>query len=168
MLLFYVPIDLLFSIPSWRDICQKKVMIFFSSCNSVKFHVDILNLIHLNCWSIHGKQKQQTRRTTFFDFCKSENGFLLCTDVAARGLDKPAMVCSFLLPTYFNISEWKKYDSLVWDFSSFPLLLIYCHLFCVVGMDCAVWSTRCSYSFIDWSMSFVHLFHTILVCWCTI
>ena len=65
----------------------KKVMVFFSSCNSVKFHVDILNLIHLNCWSIHGKQKQQTRRTTFFDFCKSENGFLLCTDVAARGLD---------------------------------------------------------------------------------
>ncbi|XP_027330838.1 DEAD-box ATP-dependent RNA helicase 27-like [Abrus precatorius] len=70
---------------------SKKVMVFFSSCNSVKFHADILNLIHLNCSSIHGKQKQQTRTTTFFDFCKAEKGILLCTDVAARGLDIPAV-----------------------------------------------------------------------------
>ena len=71
---------------------SKKVMVFFSSCNSVKFHADILNLIQLNCSSIHGKQKQQTRTTTFFDFCKAEKGILLCTDVAARGLDIPAVV----------------------------------------------------------------------------
>ncbi|KAG5027872.1 hypothetical protein JHK87_011386 [Glycine soja] len=70
---------------------SKKVMVFFSSCNSVKFHADILNLIQLNCSSIHGKQKQQTRTTTFFDFCKAEKGILLCTDVAARGLDIPAV-----------------------------------------------------------------------------
>ncbi|KAL1334302.1 hypothetical protein HN51_063235 [Arachis hypogaea] len=70
---------------------SKKVMVFFSSCNSVKFHTDILNHIHLNCSSIHGKQKQQTRTTTFFDFCKAEKGILLCTDVAARGLDIPAV-----------------------------------------------------------------------------
>ncbi|GAU19027.1 hypothetical protein TSUD_193650 [Trifolium subterraneum] len=67
----------------------KKVMVFFSSCNSVKFHADIFNHINLHCASIHGKQKQQTRTTTFFDFCKAENGVLLCTDVAARGLDIP-------------------------------------------------------------------------------
>ncbi|KAG4943134.1 hypothetical protein JHK85_047780 [Glycine max] len=70
---------------------SKKVMVFFSSCNSVKFHADILNLIQLNCSSIHGKQKQQSRTTTFFDFCKAEKGILLCTDVAARGLDIPAV-----------------------------------------------------------------------------
>ncbi|KAL2338279.1 hypothetical protein Fmac_012725 [Flemingia macrophylla] len=70
---------------------SKKVMVFFSSCNSVKFHADILNLIQLSCSSIHGKQKQQTRTTTFFDFCKAEKGILLCTDVAARGLDIPAV-----------------------------------------------------------------------------
>ncbi|XP_020228484.1 DEAD-box ATP-dependent RNA helicase 27 [Cajanus cajan] len=70
---------------------SKKVMVFFSSCNSVKFHADILNLIRMNCSSIHGKQKQQTRTTTFFDFCKAEKGILLCTDVAARGLDIPAV-----------------------------------------------------------------------------
>ena len=40
---------------------------------------------------IHGKQKQQKRTTTFFQFCKQSKGILLCTDVAARGLDIPAV-----------------------------------------------------------------------------
>jgi ATP-dependent RNA helicase DDX18/HAS1 len=38
---------------------------------------------------IHGRQKQQKRTTTFFQFCKETTGTLLCTDVAARGLDIP-------------------------------------------------------------------------------
>ena len=36
-----------------------------------------------------GKQKQQKRTTTFFQFCQAKSGILLCTDVAARGLDIP-------------------------------------------------------------------------------
>lgn len=36
-----------------------------------------------------GKQKQTKRTTTFFQFCNAESGILLCTDVAARGLDIP-------------------------------------------------------------------------------
>ncbi|XP_028763649.1 DEAD-box ATP-dependent RNA helicase 27 [Neltuma alba] len=68
---------------------KKKMMVFFSSCNSVKFHADLLNYIQIDCYNIHGKQKQQTRTTTFFNFCKAEKGILLCTDVAARGLDIP-------------------------------------------------------------------------------
>ncbi|XP_022729225.1 DEAD-box ATP-dependent RNA helicase 51-like [Durio zibethinus] len=70
---------------------SKKVMVFFSSCNSVKFHAELLRYIHVDCFDIHGKQKQQKRTTTFFDFCKAEKGILLCTDVAARGLDIPAV-----------------------------------------------------------------------------
>lgn len=38
-----------------------------------------------------GKQKQTKRTTTFFQFCNAETGTLLCTDVAARGLDIPAV-----------------------------------------------------------------------------
>uniref|UniRef100_A0A2K2C3D1 ATP-dependent RNA helicase n=1 Tax=Populus trichocarpa TaxID=3694 RepID=A0A2K2C3D1_POPTR len=71
---------------------SKKVMVFFSSCNSVKFHADLLRYIQVECFDIHGKQKQQKRTSTFFDFCKAEKGILLCTDVAARGLDIPAVV----------------------------------------------------------------------------
>ncbi|KAI4335828.1 hypothetical protein L6164_014437 [Bauhinia variegata] len=70
---------------------SKKVMVFFSSCNSVKFHAEILNYIQVKCFDIHGKQKQQRRTNTFFEFCKAEKGILLCTDVAARGLDIPAV-----------------------------------------------------------------------------
>ncbi|KAJ1293151.1 hypothetical protein BS78_01G046100 [Paspalum vaginatum] len=68
---------------------NKKIMVFFSSCNSVKFHAELLKFIGIECSDIHGKQKQQKRTTTFFNFCKAEKGILLCTNVAARGLDIP-------------------------------------------------------------------------------
>merc|ERR1719234_3103476 len=68
---------------------NKKVMVFFSSCMSVKFHHELLNYIDLACMSIHGKQKQTKRTTTFFQYCNADAGILLCTDVAARGLDIP-------------------------------------------------------------------------------
>jgi len=68
---------------------NKKVMVFFSSCMSVKFHHELLNYIDLACMSIHGKQKQTKRTTTFFQYCNADSGILLCTDVAARGLDIP-------------------------------------------------------------------------------
>lgn len=57
----------------------------------MKFHAELLNYIDLEVMDIHGKQKQQKRTTTFFSFCKQETGILLCTDVAARGLDIPAV-----------------------------------------------------------------------------
>lgn len=70
---------------------NKKIMVFFSSCNSVKYHAELLNYIDLPVLDIHGKQKQQKRTSTFFEFCKAEKGIMLCTDVAARGLDIPAV-----------------------------------------------------------------------------
>jgi ATP-dependent RNA helicase DDX18/HAS1 len=45
----------------------------------------------LNGLYLQGKQKQTKRTTTFFQFCNAETGILLCTDVAARGLDIPAV-----------------------------------------------------------------------------
>ena len=61
---------------------KKKVMVFFSSCLSVKYHHELFNYIDLPVTSIHGKQKQAKRTTTFFQFCNAESGILLCTDVA--------------------------------------------------------------------------------------
>lgn len=68
---------------------NKKVMVFFSSCNSVKFHSEILNYVDLKVIEIHGNQKQQKRINTFYEFNNLDKGILLCTDVAARGLDIP-------------------------------------------------------------------------------
>jgi ATP-dependent RNA helicase DDX18/HAS1 len=70
---------------------KKKVIVFFSSCASVKYYAELLNYIDLPVLDLHGKQKQQKRTNTFFEFRNAEKGILICTDVAARGLDIPAV-----------------------------------------------------------------------------
>ncbi len=70
---------------------NKKMMIFMSSCAAVKFVDELLNYIDMPVLSIHGKQKQAKRTSTFFEFCNAKTGILICTDVAARGLDIPAV-----------------------------------------------------------------------------
>lgn len=69
----------------------KKIIVFFSSCASVKFHAELLNYIDIPVLELHGQQKQNKRTSTFFEFCQAEKGILLTTDVAARGLDIPAV-----------------------------------------------------------------------------
>lgn len=66
---------------------KKKVIVFFSSCNSVKYYAELLNYIDCPVLDLHGKQKQQKRTNTFFEFSNAPHGILICTDVAARGLD---------------------------------------------------------------------------------
>lgn len=68
-----------------------KMIVFFSSCNSVKYHAELLNYIDVPVLELHGRQKQAKRTSTFFEFINAEKGILLCTDVAARGLDIPAV-----------------------------------------------------------------------------
>ena len=64
----------------------------------MKFHSELLNYIDIPVMDIHGKQKQQKRTTSFFQFCKEDKGILLCTDVAARGqTDYAYLLC---LPTH--------------------------------------------------------------------
>lgn len=66
---------------------KKKVIVFFSSCACVTYHTELLNFIDIPVLGLHGKQKQQKRTNTFFEFCNAKQGTLICTDVAARGLD---------------------------------------------------------------------------------
>lgn len=40
---------------------------------------------------LHGRQKQTKRTSTFHNFCKAKKATLVCTDVAACGLDIPAV-----------------------------------------------------------------------------
>jgi len=70
---------------------KKKIIVFLSSCNSVKYYSELLNYIDLPVLDLHGKQKQTKRTNTFFEFCNAKRGILICTDVAARGLDIPSV-----------------------------------------------------------------------------
>ena len=70
---------------------KRKIIVFLSSCNSTKYFAELLNYIDLPVLELHGKQKQQKRTNTFFEFVNAPHGVLLCTDVAARGLDIPAV-----------------------------------------------------------------------------
>ncbi|KCV68292.1 hypothetical protein H696_05211 [Fonticula alba] len=72
-----------------KNMKNRKIIVFFSSCNSVKYHAELLNYIDVPVMELHGRMKQQRRTTTFFEFCNSQTGVLLCTDIAARGLDIP-------------------------------------------------------------------------------
>ena len=75
---------------------KKKILVFFSSCACVDYHSELLNYIDLPVLGLHGKQKQQKRTNTFFEFCNAKQGVLIATDVAARGLDV-CTHCSVLL-----------------------------------------------------------------------
>ncbi|TPX59385.1 hypothetical protein PhCBS80983_g02540 [Powellomyces hirtus] len=72
---------------------KSKIIIFVSSCKQVRFvHETFCKMqpgIVLNC--LHGKQKQAKRMAIFEQFCRKKAVCLIATDVAARGLDFPAV-----------------------------------------------------------------------------
>ncbi|XP_074871345.1 ATP-dependent DNA helicase DDX31 isoform X2 [Carettochelys insculpta] len=86
---------------------RHKMIIFFSSCEQVEFHYKLLlnvllsdqkaeeseQLTHpsspLNFLRLHGSMDQEERTAVFQEFSQCKTGILLCTDVAARGLDLP-------------------------------------------------------------------------------
>ena len=45
--------------------------------------------VPLKC--LHGRMKQTQRMLVFFNFCEEKHSILFATDVAARGLDFPAV-----------------------------------------------------------------------------
>jgi ATP-dependent RNA helicase DDX18/HAS1 len=70
---------------------KKKVMVFFSTKSSVKFHGQLFAELSIKSLAIHGDQSQQNRIEAFRQFKERKYGVMLCTDVAARGLDIPAV-----------------------------------------------------------------------------
>lgn len=70
---------------------KKKIIVFFSTCRAVKFYSELCNYIDLPVLELHGQLKQKKRTTTFFEFINLDKGVMFCTNVAARGLDIPAV-----------------------------------------------------------------------------
>ena len=70
---------------------KKKIMVFFSTRSSVRFHSLFFSKLEIDHLAIHGDQSIQQRVEAFNKFRAKSNGILLCTDVAARGLDFPSV-----------------------------------------------------------------------------
>lgn len=72
---------------------KMKGVVFVTSGKQVRFVFETFRRLHpgLPLMHLHGKQKQTTRLTTFDRFSSSKSALLICTDVAARGLDFPAV-----------------------------------------------------------------------------
>ncbi|KAF9418580.1 hypothetical protein HW555_004628 [Spodoptera exigua] len=69
-----------------------KVMVFFSSCKSVEFHHEFFSkYCEAAVLCIHGKMSQTDRTDVITNFYNAEKVALFCTDLAARGLDIPAV-----------------------------------------------------------------------------
>ncbi|XP_073412081.1 ATP-dependent DNA helicase DDX31 [Dendrobates tinctorius] len=87
-----------FILGKWQCDLKPKIIVFFPSCELVEFYHTLLsNVLHLQHSTkdqavflrLHGGMKQEERTDVFQQFSGARAGILLCTDVAARGLDLP-------------------------------------------------------------------------------
>lgn len=91
---------LLLALLYWKR--KSKVMVFFSTCSSVSYHYEILKGLNFSTalekegnikvfddtiYKLHGDMDHSTRNMMYTKFNHSTSGLMLCTDVAARGLD---------------------------------------------------------------------------------
>ncbi|KAJ6583169.1 P-loop containing nucleoside triphosphate hydrolase protein [Mycena sp. CBHHK59/15] len=72
---------------------QSKVLVFLSSCKQVRFVFETFCRMHpgMPLLNIHGKLKQTARLAMYGKFTASKHAVLFATDIAARGLDFPAV-----------------------------------------------------------------------------
>jgi ATP-dependent RNA helicase DDX10/DBP4 len=72
---------------------KNKTIVFLSSCKQTRFVFESFCKLQpgVPIMHLHGKQKQTKRVDIFRKFTSSQHAVLLCTDIAARGLDFPAV-----------------------------------------------------------------------------
>ncbi|KAG2183415.1 hypothetical protein INT43_006421 [Umbelopsis isabellina] len=84
-------LDILYSFI--RSHLQSKAVVFISSCNQTRFVFETFCKLHpgIPLLHLHGKQKQTKRVEIFRKYCSMRHAVLFATDIAARGLDFPAV-----------------------------------------------------------------------------
>ncbi|KAK9764064.1 ATP-dependent RNA helicase dbp4 [Basidiobolus ranarum] len=111
-------LDILFSFI--KSHLQAKALIFLSSCKQVRFAFETFCKMHpgVPLMHLHGKQKQTKRVEIFNKFSTMKSAFLFATDIAARGLDFPAVDwviqvdCPEDAETYIHrVGRTARYDS---------------------------------------------------------
>lgn len=76
-----------------RSHLKKKVIVFFACCKEVQYMFRVFCRLRpgMPILALHGKQQQMKRVEVYNDFLRKQNAVLFATDIAARGLDFPAV-----------------------------------------------------------------------------
>ncbi|KAJ7320155.1 hypothetical protein JRQ81_019666 [Phrynocephalus forsythii] len=76
-----------------RSHLNKKSIVFFASCKEVQYLFRVFCRLRpgLPILALHGKQQQMKRMEVYHDFVRKKSAVLFATDLAARGLDFPAV-----------------------------------------------------------------------------
>lgn len=70
---------------------DKKLMIFFATCNSVDYYSTVLgsSFSSMSTYKLHSKISKNRRRKDYCNFLKANKAILLTTDLSSRGIDVP-------------------------------------------------------------------------------
>uniref|UniRef100_A0A3B3ZZ80 ATP-dependent RNA helicase n=1 Tax=Periophthalmus magnuspinnatus TaxID=409849 RepID=A0A3B3ZZ80_9GOBI len=76
-----------------RSHLKKKIIVFFACCKEVQYFFRAFCRLRpgIPVLALHGKQQQMKRVEVYNDFVKKQHAVLFATDIAARGLDFPAV-----------------------------------------------------------------------------
>lgn len=76
-----------------RSHLKKKIIVFFACCKEVQYLFRTFCRLRpgMPILALHGKQQQMKRVEVYNDFLRKQNAVLFATDIAARGLDFPAV-----------------------------------------------------------------------------
>ncbi|CAM4542626.1 hypothetical protein PO909_026090 [Leuciscus waleckii] len=99
---------------------RQKLIVFISSCEAVEFLLTLFTAVlcenpnttstkrtsDLNFYRLHGNMRQEERTEMFQEFSQCKTGVLLCTDVAARGLDLPQVTWIIQYNPPFSAAEY--------------------------------------------------------------
>ena len=84
-------LDMLFSFLKSHP--KSKVLVFFSTRKQVRFAYQAFKALKLtqSLYELHGKQEQNKRTAIYYQFVEKKHACLFSTDIAARGIDFPAV-----------------------------------------------------------------------------
>uniref|UniRef100_A0A671RX79 ATP-dependent RNA helicase n=1 Tax=Sinocyclocheilus anshuiensis TaxID=1608454 RepID=A0A671RX79_9TELE len=84
-------VNMLFSF--MRSHLKKKIIVFFACCKEVQYLFRVFCRLRpgISILALHGKQQQMKRVEVYNDFVHKTSAVLFATDIAARGLDFPAV-----------------------------------------------------------------------------
>uniref|UniRef100_A0A2K6SWQ7 ATP-dependent RNA helicase n=1 Tax=Saimiri boliviensis boliviensis TaxID=39432 RepID=A0A2K6SWQ7_SAIBB len=76
-----------------RSHLKKKSIVFFSSCKEVQYLYRVFCRLRpgISILALHGRQQQMRRMEVYNEFVRKKAAVLFATDIAARGLDFPAV-----------------------------------------------------------------------------